>query len=207
MASKDELLNQFAAIPLQNKIIATVLVIGLIFGGYYTLYYTGNEKKIKKLRTQINELDKSLLQKQAIANNLPKFRREVERLNQRLKEALSLLPDSSDIPDLLTKVADLAEKSGLKLKIFQLGAETPKEFYAEVPVDMTVGGTFHELAVFFDKIAKMPRIVNISNLEMSDPKERTSKMVLQSRFNAVTYRFLESPQQLTGLGPGPGQGH
>jgi type IV pilus assembly protein PilO len=203
MANRDEMLTRFAAVPTQQKIVITLLLVVIIGVGYYSAFYLDQEQKIAGLNAEIQNLDKNLLEKQAIANDLPKFRREVERLNQRLKEAVSLLPNTADIPDLLTKVAEQVEKSGLTLKKFELQDEIPRNFYAEVPVEMEVQAAYHELAVFFDKVSKMPRIVNVSNISMDTPEVRTQKVVLKAKFSARTYRFIEQAKPAAAEGAAP----
>ncbi len=192
------MLAKFAETPTQQKLALVALAVVGIAVGYYYGFYEDQMRAINGYRSRISELDKALLEKQAIANDLPRFRREVERLNQRLKEALSLLPNTADIPDLLTKVAEQAEKSGLALRKFELDDEIPKQFYAEVPVTMEVEGSYQELAVFFDKISKLPRIVSIANVSLQNPTSKTQRVIVAAKFNATTYRFLEqAPAQKT----------
>ena len=74
---------------------------------------------------------------------------------------------------------------------FVPGAETPKEFYAEIPVSLTVKGTYHNLGYFLDTISKLPRIVNVANIAVGSPNMNEGEMLLSSRVNFITYKFLE----------------
>ena len=138
------------------------------------------------------------------------FMEEVEALDRDLKVAISMLPDKKEIPSLLKKLSDEAEKFGLEVYYFEPLAERKKEFYAEVPVSMKVKGSFHEVLGFFDSVNKLARIVNVSDLDMKvigdnaakkDKKSKVTtafggfqpnKTALDITFRATTYRFLSS---------------
>lgn len=194
MPSKDELLTKFQEVPLKLKALITVVIIAAVGLGYYAVFYKSQITKINTLRNSIAAADQELVKKRTIANNLHKFRRQVEQLNQQLKEALALLPNSADIPDLLTKVAAMAEKSGLELKLFKLESERPQQFFAEVPVKLEVVGNYHELAVFYDKVSRLPRIINVENLNMTNPEKLNQKYRVNAGFDATTYRFLSAQE-------------
>ena len=194
MPSKDELVTKFQEVPLKLKALITVVIIAAIGLGYYAVLYKSQQTKINTLHNNIRAADQELVKKRTIANNLHKFRRQVEQLNQQLKEALALLPNSADIPDLLTKVAAMAEKSGLELKLFKLESERPREFFAEVPVKLEVVGNYHELAVFYDKVSRLPRIINVENLNMTNPEKFNQKYRVKAVFDATTYRFLSAQE-------------
>jgi type IV pilus assembly protein PilO len=73
--------------------------------------------------------------------------------------------------------------------------ESPAGFYARVPIKIEVSGSFHEILVFFDKVAKLPRIINISDITFKDPTFKNQKMILKAEFLATTFRFIEGQQQ------------
>jgi type IV pilus assembly protein PilO len=87
-------------------------------------------------------------------------------------------------------VSSIGKKIGLEFLLFQPMPEVRRDFYADVPVKLKVEGSFHEVATFFDRIGKLNRIVNIRNIEMKDPLERSGKIILTTDGTAVTYRFL-----------------
>ncbi|GAB4292307.1 MAG: type 4a pilus biogenesis protein PilO [Myxococcota bacterium] len=204
MPSKEELLTKFQQVPVKHKALVTAVVVVAVALGYYALFYKNQQQRISTIHLQIRKADEDLIKKRTIANNLHKFRRQVEQLNQQLKEALALLPNSADIPDLLTRVAAMAEKSGLELIKFKLEAEQPRQFFAEVPVKLEVRGNFHELAVFFDKVSKLPRIINVEHLSMVDPQMYNQKYRVKANFDATTYRFL-SPEEIKQAASAPGK--
>lgn len=199
---KEKILELIINTPWQKKIL---VVAGIVVGVaviFYFLVISPALKDINKLKNQIKSLETTYAEKQGIANNLASFRREVEKLNQDLKDALTLLPNSAEIPELLSRLSDVLEKSGLKMEVFELGMESPAGFYARVPIKIEVSGSFHEILVFFDKVSKLPRIINISDITFKDPTFKNQKMILKAEFLATTFRFIEGQQQQGAQQPG-----
>jgi type IV pilus assembly protein PilO len=81
------------------------------------------------------------------------------------------------------------------MDIFELGGESAEGFYARVPVRMQVSGSFHEVVVFLDKLSKLSRIVNVTDISLDEPVFRNQKVVLRTSFNATTFRFIESKKK------------
>ena len=184
-------LEQFAKIPNQHKLGAAAGAIVALVGLTWYMWITDAEAAIEqnqeRIQAQADELDR--LQTQAQFRS--QFMREVERLKQRLREAEEQLPKAAEVPKLLRDISYEANQSGLRVDRFELKGEQRKGDFAAVPVLMKVGGSYHEIAVFLDRLAKMPRIVNVSNLQMTQPSLENKKIVLSSTFDATTYRFLE----------------
>ena len=129
---------------------------------------------------------------------------KVERLKQRLNEALTLLPNEAEIPELLQKIAALVEQSDCEMATFEPQGEVVSGFYARIPVKMAIVGNYHSIAVFFDKVSKLARIVNVTDIQFSSPKLQNKKVVLKAEFLATTFKFVEqkgaaSPANNTGF--------
>jgi type IV pilus assembly protein PilO len=124
------------------------------------------------------------------AENRPQFESELEQLEADLKQALKELPDDREIPGLLSEIDALARKSGLEVRKFQPLPEVRREYHADVPVQIVMGGSFHEIAIFFDRVGKMNRIVSVTDIVMNEPAERGSETTLTVAGKVVTYRFL-----------------
>ncbi len=119
----------------------------------------------------------------------------MKRLEEKLAEALEKLPDKEEIPSLLQKVSDLGKDAGLEFLLFKPGAPVPKDFYAEVPLEMQVLGRYHDLATFFDKVGRLDRIVTIQDSDFANPKVEESGVKLTVSCRAVTFKFLEAAEQ------------
>ncbi|MEA2102298.1 MAG: type 4a pilus biogenesis protein PilO, partial [Thermodesulfobacteriota bacterium] len=100
-------------------------------------------------------------------------------------------PDKSEIPSLLENISALGRASGLDFNLFRPKADVAKAFYAEIPVDIVVQGNYKDIVLFFDKVSKMPRIVNISDIVMGSPKKGTDGIIITTSCNATTYKFIE----------------
>ena len=108
------------------------------------------------------------------------------------KLAMKKLPEREEIPSLLTSISDSGQQVGLEFLLFEPKPEMPKEFYAEIPVAMSIKADYHNLAIFFDQVARLSRIVNIRDIQIDRTKDKDSKE-LSTRCTAVTYKFIETP--------------
>ena len=195
-------LGDLSKVPPRQKILLAVLFCGLIGAGYYYLYYQDASRRIVALETQLAGLQSKIREQQAIAGNLRSFQEEVKRLETQLSFLLEQLPNSAEIPSLLKSVSDLGKESGLEFLRFAPSGEVKKDFYAEIPVSISVNGDYHSFALFSDKVAHYPRIVNLSNITFSSPKPSGDNLVLVTvNCTATTYRFLE---QQPAAAPGAG---
>lgn len=178
-------------LPAKQKAYILIGIFALIAGLYWYLRYNPKSAELVGLNARLEKLQAELNESRAIAADLPRFKAEVTRLNDELKKALLELPDKKEIPSLLTNISKLGIESGLEFIRFKPISETPSGFYAKVPVEISLKGTYHEVATFFDKVGKLSRIVNITNINMSGAKEEGGKVILTTPCLATTYRFIE----------------
>lgn len=178
-------------LPNKQKAYALVGILAVIAGLYWYLIYRPKTAELAGLSTNLEKLQAELNESRAIAADLPRFKAEVARLNDELKKALLELPDKKEIPSLLTSISNRGTESGLEFIRFKPLAEVPSGFYARVPVEISVKGTFFEVAAFFDKVAKLPRIVNLTDVSIGGAKVEKGRNVLSTSCLATTYRFIE----------------
>lgn len=179
-------------LPAYQRGLILCAVLLLIVGGFvYSLYLPKHEEYRQLLETGAT-LQAKLEQDRRIANDLPKFEAEYQRMQQQLEEALTQLPNEKEIPALLTNIASLAKDQGLEVLRFKPGVEAPKGFYAEVPVELKLSGSFHQVALFFQAVGELPRIVNMGNLTMGSAKTTDGRTSLTVDCLATTFRFIES---------------
>jgi type IV pilus assembly protein PilO len=148
---------------------------------------TGLQAELTRLQGEINE-------KTRIANNLPKLQIEYDQLNRELTLALTELPNSKEIPSLLTSITTVGKSAGLDFLTFRPKGEVAKDFYADVPVDIIVSGSYLSVANFFAAVANLPRIVNITNVAFSDIKSVNNRMMTKVTCLATTFRFLDKKE-------------
>ena len=185
-------LEKLLKLPLYQRIgILAVLVIGISSLFYFFLYAPAIEELDQLERRRIS-LQAKLNEDRKMAANLKTYQMQFERMQQRLDEALTELPNQKEIPTLLTTVAALAKDNGLVVLKFKPGAEQPQGFYAAVPVELSLVGNYHQVASFFSDVGNLSRIVNVGNLKMGKPKVAGGVTVLGVDCLATTYRFLDA---------------
>jgi len=185
-----DFLNSYSSL----KKALILLGITLAIAGAFTYFlYMPKLKEVQKLERKLKQAQVKLHQTQQIANQLPEFENEIAKLNLAFKKALNKLPDNKEIPDLLLKITKLGKDAKLTFNLFQPLANRNKEFYAEVPIDIEVHGSYHAVGNFFNKICAMPRIVNISGYNMGNYELIEGDDFLKTKFQAVTYTFIDAP--------------
>jgi len=187
----------FANMPKRQLYLLLGLVaVGFLLMWWYLLFRPAWDER-DRLQTQLAGLEQQLFQKKRIAANLPQLEAEIKQLQERLKASVARLPEEKEIPTLLTQVNSLGEESGLAFTLFRPQAAVKKDFYAEVPIQVRVEGSFHALGAFFDRIGKMERIVNIGALSVAPApatgpggRRRGPDMTIIADFSATTFTFV-----------------
>ena len=183
-------------VPLDKKVIITIfaLVIILPTVAFYFLYYTDKAKEIKGLENQAATLRQEITTAKAIAAKLDEHLAEMEETKRLFAEASVLLPQKKEIPSLLTNISALGTNSGLNMATFSPGGERRQEFYAEIPVAISVKGPYHNIGTFLYEVSKLDRIVSAINISLGGGSMQRGEMVLGSNINLITYRFLEEAE-------------
>ncbi len=188
--------NSILELPSSKKILILVGILCLIAGLYFYLFFIPVQNDLKVLRTELDKLLKELNEGKMITRDLERFKGQVEKLNMELKDALTQLPNEKEIPEILKSISRLGKESNLEFTLFKPKPEEPQQFYARVPIDLVVIGSYHNTGLFFDKIGKLPRIINVVDFNMArtkDPKtrERETDLLIRTSCLITTYRFLE----------------
>ena len=176
-----------------RKVLLVLVIVILIFGLYWQLAYKGKARTIDRLRSDLSNKQAKLNENEAIARNLPRFKEEVEKLNQQLGKVVQELPNSREIPNLLETISNLGAINGLEVIYIKPQNDVDKGFYAEVPIAIKVNGGYHELGLFLDAVSRLPRIINMTNVTLGNAKEdeRSGTIILSIDALATTYRYLE----------------
>src|SRR6185369_4563119 len=190
-------------LPTKQKILILILVVVLEAAALVWFLYMPKYKELANLKADLTRLQAEIDDKTRIANNLPRLQAEYEQLNRELAQALTELPNSKEIPSLLTSITTLGKNAGLDFLVFRPKAETAKDFYAEVPVDITVSGSYFSVANFFAAVANLPRIVNITNVSFSDIRNVNNRMMTKVTCLATTFRFLDKKEIKDDKKPAP----
>jgi len=160
------------------------------------------EQQLAGLQTKIQE-------GRAAKQQLPKFREEIHALETELDKLLRILPARRNTPDLLRRIRSLAEQGDFALRRFTPGQLSDKEFFSEWPIAVSVEGGYHNLALFFDRISRFSRIINIEDLNITALPGAKGTHTLAASFNAKTFVYKESeplPASPAGGSPAAGAG-
>jgi len=190
--------EKFLKLPLYQRALILVGVIAAILGGSIYLVFLPQYQEYSGLVEKHKKVSEQLAKDQKIADNLPKFKAEFEKMNERLEQALTELPNAKEIPALLTNIASLARDNGLEVMQFKPGAEVRKGFYADVPVGLKLVGSFHQVAKFFYDVGSLPRIVNIGNVSIGGAKVEKNRLGMTIDCMATTFRFVDEKQVAKG---------
>jgi len=172
---------------IQRILICSATFI-LLVGAFTWFSFLPKLEEISKLESEIKNLETRLTTAQRNAAQLESWRKKRKDAEGQLFMVSKALPENKEIPTLLTNISRSGQDAGLDFLLFQPRAEIPRGFYAEIPVSIKVSGNYHAVALFFDKIAKLSRIVNIKDIKMESTRQGES---LESSCTAVTYKFIE----------------
>jgi type IV pilus assembly protein PilO len=175
-----------------SKLYKILLCLGLfllLVGPFVYFSFLPKITKINALKKEHTTLETRLVTATAKANRLKYYQAKLKDAEMEFKIVTKKLPEKKEIPTLLSSVSQSGRDAGLEFLLFQPESEKNQDFYAEIPVSMKVTGNYHNVALFFDKVARLSRIVNIDDIKMDSTK---GNMDLITSCKAVTYRFVET---------------
>lgn len=175
--------------------IGSLAVITFVFWQYF---YSVKSRELVETEDKRDSLNTQISQEQRLASSLPKFRKEVKALRGKKEFALKQLPERREIPGLLDSIATLAKTSGLEVKRFAPKTDVIMDFYAAVPVQVEMRGTYHQIATFFDELSGLSRIVNVNDIKLTNPQgvEEDANVQVDSSCTITTFRYLEENERV-----------
>jgi len=196
----EELIGKLIKIPTGTKIGVIVGAAVLISAANFFVLPGISDiyDQTDGLRRKHATLEAEFTKKQQVANNLNQYKAQLEVVEQKLKEALTEMPEEVRIDSLLTQFSELAKKAGLSLRTLEPMAEAPSGDFYRIPIKMSVSGNYHEIAVFLDSVSKLKRIVNVSEIDFKQPVAIADKVVLTASYQATTFRFAGEDKKASG---------
>ena len=187
-------LDNVGSWPAPVKIAALVFLSAIVSG---LIFYFDTQPQLDELHSAVakeQELKVAFETKQKKAANLDEYRQQLDEIEKSFGDLLRQLPDKTQVPDLLVDVSQTGLASGLEFELFKPGIETTKEFYAELPIDIKVLGSYMEFGTFISGLAALPRIVTIHNIKITSrrdtsPGGKSKPLVMEALVK--TYRYLE----------------
>jgi len=182
--------NNFGAWPLPIKIVACILaLISVLFLGY-NIYITDLQLQLSQLGDRETALKQQFSSKSFQAANLNAYKKQMTELEASFAELLHQLPRETEVPGLLEDITRTGLGSGLEFEEIKLQPEATRQFYIELPIQITVFGDYHDLATFVAGITSLPRIVTLHDFDIR-PATPTSDSRLRLSVLAKTYRYSD----------------
>jgi type IV pilus assembly protein PilO len=153
-------------VPWYWQVAGFALLAVAALAAYYYVYEAPIRTELAAKQRQIDALHVEINRGRAIAQKLQEFQSEVGDLEARLEGLKAVLPEQKDVGDLLRRIQTLATQSSLDILQFRPQAVVQKQMHAEWPISLHLEGTYHDLGLFFDKVSKVPRIINVSNINV-----------------------------------------
>src|SRR5215472_18207854 len=192
-------------LKLEEKKWFVALAIGvgigaaLIFAVWY-LFIRGIDQDMVRMRADLKNLQDEIQKGRAAERKLSQFREEVKRLELELSKLLQILPSKRNTEELIKRIETLTRQGDFTLLKFAPGEFVQKEFYAEWPIDIQIQGTYHNLALFFDRMSRFSRIINVEDLKITTLDNVPGKSI-GANFIAKTFIYTgDEIGQETALG-------
>lgn len=179
-----------ANLPRKQKVAIGVILGTLVAVVYWQFFLRSEWAARSEAQAELTRLRTEVEQTRQIASQRPHLEQEVKLLEARLQRAVQKLPAEKEIPSLLKRVASLGQEADLDVALFKPGTAVMKEFYAEVPVQLKVVGTYHNLGLLFERLGRLERIVNVADLTIRQAaKGQRAGDSIHAEFGVVTYTY------------------
>jgi Tfp pilus assembly protein PilO len=184
---------------LQGKPNYYGLIIGIVLfaacvGLVHYFLVIDLDSQIASAQSELDELQKKIEQGRAAEKKLPQFREEVRRLEQELDKLRRILPSTRNTEEIIKKIKSLVDQGNLDLKNLSFPDPVPSadsEVYADWNINVTVEGTYHNLAIFFDKLSNYPRIMNVDKFSINALTIQKSDKTITADFVTRTFMYIE----------------
>ena len=188
-----------------------LVVVSALLVWYFVIGDNGNLPLLRKAEAEQKTLWATFDEKQRKAANLEAYRQQLAEIERTFGAMLRQLPGRTEVPSLLVDISQTGLAAGLQERLFQPGAETRKDFYAELPIKIQLTGGYHEFGLFVSGIAALPRIVTLHDIEITRPGRAAARGrapapsdELTLNLTAKTYRYLDegetAPPEADGKG-------
>lgn len=180
-------LNNIGDWPMPVKTVAVVLLCVGLAGAFYYFHTQEQLVQLERVQATERELRRSFEDKQHKAASLEDYKEQIAEMKESFDTMLRQLPNRTEVASLLVDVSQTGLASGLEFELFQPGNEVQKDFYAELPIQVRVNGTYHDFGRFISGLATLPRIVTVHDAKIAE----TASARLSLQATVKTYRYLD----------------
>jgi type IV pilus assembly protein PilO len=181
--------------PMAKKLGGMIALVLVVFVVDYLYIYSPKGEELATMQAGLEQDQATLEQKRLKVDARAEEEKRIRDLQADVKRAEARLPEGREIADLLSNIAASARAVGLDLTLFRQLPEAYSEFYADVPVQMEMRGTYHELAAFMDRVKRLDRIVNVADIQLRRPRVEGDIVLLDASCTATTFRFLDEHER------------
>src|SRR5258708_4675331 len=189
-----------ARVPLYAKAGVALGVVMLTAGGYWFVFYSDTAAKIEGAERQKKALRDELVQEQQAEASYFADRDELALREQRARELNKLLPPDAQEDAFLSSVQQASNSAGVDLKAYAPQEEIGQNFYAKVPMKLEMTGKFHQIAKFAYDLGKVDRIINVEDIELTEPKVVGDEVFLNARCLATAFHAIKPKEPARGAG-------
>jgi type IV pilus assembly protein PilO len=189
-----------AGIDLENRpwyiaAIVGALLVGALIWAFEAYVFKDIQKDIDARSNDLQVLQGKVREGKAAEARLPQFREEAERLEVELERLLRILPTAKQTDELIKKIKSLTERGNFRLLTFQPQGFVKKDFYSEWPISVSLEASYHELALFFDRLSRFSRIINVDSLAITGDNRRSSEYTISTTFTMKTFIYENVGQE------------
>ncbi len=195
--------NSLTRMSVTGQLGVSVFLAAAICGGFYYFWYSDALQRETEKKARLEQLQKEIRALEVTAAKLQEFQREVQLLEAKLETLKRILPPEKEMPDLMRRVQYLCSQSNLSIKRFTPGTVATRDFYQEVPINIDVEGTYHNLGAFFDRISRLSRLVNMGTIKITAQADPTASNTIQATAVATTYVYVDTPPPGATTSPAP----
>ena len=188
-------MTAFKTVPMGQKVaLLSMVLVGIAVIFYYYIE-SPQQETLTQLTGEIGRLDQDIQINRAKARSLEDLKRVNAELEQQLAKNLEQLPPEDEAATLLKQISDLGIRIGLNFKLWKPSAraEDSSKLFVRMPVDVEMSGGYHILALFFDRISKLPRIINVSKIKMGGGKTERGRVLIQTTFVLTAFASPKAP--------------
>lgn len=185
--------NPLTKLPVMGQLGVSFLWAALLVGGFWYFKWQELDALETAKTTTLNTLQEDIRKLEAVAAKLEEFRAKVTQLEGQLETLKRYLPPEKETPDLMRKVQYLASQSNLIVRRFTPSATVNKDYYQEWPINVDVEGNYHNLGLFFDRVGRLQRLVNVGNVKVRSQAKQTANNTILASCIATTYVYVDKP--------------
>lgn len=194
----DRIINDFRQLdpndpgvwPLVPKVLVLALIFVLVVTAGWWFDWKGKFEQLEQSQQEEIKLKDEWLNKKRQAVNLDEYRKQLAEMDRQFGALLKQLPNKSEMETLLIDINQAGRGRGLQFELWKPGQESVREFYAELPITLSISGTYHDFGQFVSDVAKLPRIVTLRDMSVAPGKDGQLRMDAA----AVTYRYLDDEE-------------